>query len=447
MLDFILNRKLAKARKQGKEWLQLARKVDHFRRDVLSAGDLAELRAQQAALAAAIKAPDASPETIGAAVEPLEQRLRQVGGSHYPRGFVTEYVDLIVVGAIVAVGIRTFFLQPFKIPTNSMYPTYNGLTAEVYVEDERPSLPERVLRIAQLGAGNRTISGEPGEELILPIETVAAIQRAGASGRGHFPDQLALELGSRNRVFLAEGQVRNAPGMRFLVLPGPAAFYRFIVGDEEIELKVPADFPMKDVLAQILERAGEGAYLARNEFGYPYVLHTGLRVPEDGGPVLSFDILTGDMLFVDRFTYHFRRPQVGEPFVFNTTDIRTMSAGERGKYYIKRIGGSPGDTLQVVDGNVLKGGDLLRNGEPADASEVFVRNAQQTGDYEGYGTGDGRYSLARPLQLPENAWFALGDNSDESADSREWGYVPEDAIVGRAVFIYYPFSHRWGPSE
>ncbi|GBL24108.1 hypothetical protein EMGBS6_08930 [Opitutia bacterium] len=57
---------------------------------------------------------------------------------------------MVVMAAIVAGSIRSFFLQPFKIPTNSMWPTYNGMTAEVRAADEPvPSLPVRLLEKVQ----------------------------------------------------------------------------------------------------------------------------------------------------------------------------------------------------------------------------------------------------------------------------------------------------------
>jgi signal peptidase I len=49
--------------------------------------------------------------------------------------------------------------------------------------------------------------------------------------------------------------------------------------------------------------------------------------------------------------------------------------------------------------------------------------------------------------IPEGTYVALGDNSANSADSRYWGYVPEKAVIGKAIFIYYPFTKRWGVAE
>jgi signal peptidase I len=48
------------------------------------------------------------------------------------------------------------------------------------------------------------------------------------------------------------------------------------------------------------------------------------------------------------------------------------------------------------------------------------------------------------VTLPEPRYFALGDNSNNSADSRYWGYVPAADVVGKPLVIYYPFTRRWG---
>lgn len=440
-MGFFRDSALKKARKQAKEWLQLARKIEHFRCDLMSESELAELREAQAELATENRRSEASSQSIQTCVERLEKILRRCGGSFYPRGFIAENVDMIVVAAIVAIGIRSFFLQPFKIPTNSMYPTYNGLTTEVYFGDERPAAPVRVARIGLLGAGHRTVEGEVGQELILPLLDRDGIMASRGTGRGAIQEERLLRQ-ANSYLFLAEEEARNAARMRFVVLPGPAAFYKFIVGDELVTVSVPSDFSMHHVVEEIIREAGPNLRLERNQFGFPYVLRTGIRVPDGGDPVLSFDIKSGDMLFVDRFSYHFRPPHLGEPFVFVTSEITGMDPGERGKYYIKRVGGTPGDTLQV------RGPGLFVNGEPATGARAFERNAAREGAYEGYLPGPpSRYPLDAPLQIPEESYFALGDNSDESSDSRFWGHVPESALVGKAVFIYYPFSSRWGLAE
>ncbi len=67
--------------------------------------------------------------------------------------------------------------------------------------------------------------------------------------------------------------------------------------------------------------------------------------------------------------------------------------------------------------------------------------------YRGYSNPPSALYLTEPsdtFTLPEKTYFALGDNSYQSFDSRYWGIVPEQNIAGRGLFVYWPFSKRWG---
>ena len=110
------------------------------------------------------------------------------------------------------------------------------------------------------------------------------------------------------------------------------------------------------------------------------------------------------------------------------------------KYYIKRLAGKEGETLEIKDHT------LLADGAPRDEVAVFELNAAPDGESVGH-KNVRRLGVGATMQLPEDSFVALGDNSANSADSRYWGYVPKESVVGRAIFIYYPFTHRWGPSK
>lgn len=92
--------------------------------------------------------------------------------------------------------------------------------------------------------------------------------------------------------------------------------------------------------------------------------------------------------------------------------------------YIKRIVGLPGDEVEIKDGV------LLINGEEID--EAYLA-----------GTMDGSFG---PVVVPENQLFVLGDNRNNSNDSRAWGFVPVENVKGRAIVRFYPF-HRFGTLE
>ena len=79
-------------------------------------------------------------------------------------------------------------------------------------------------------------------------------------------------------------------------------------------------------------------------------------------------------------------------------------------------------------------------------------NARRVFPYGGYlnkEARDGASYLFRgqPVVVPPNRFLALGDNSGNSEDSRYWGFVPAMDVVGRPLFIYYPFTSRWGPAK
>jgi len=167
--------------------------------------------------------------------------------------------------------------------------------------------------------------------------------------------------------------------------------------------------------------------------------------------VLAFDILTGDQLFVDRFSYHFVRPQVGQGFVFRTDNIdspymkdgRTLEQIQQ--YYIKRLVGVPGDTLEVREPA------LFRNGQPITGSVAFDANAHRLGEYGGYSNSivndPGYLKPGEQMKVPPHKFFAMGDNSANSQDGRYWGFVPAKDVVGRPLFVYFPFTRHWGPAK
>ena len=432
-----MSRDMKKLRKKADETLRLAEKIDNYRNDILAPAQVERLRAEYTALAAARRDRNAEPAALRDGIQRLESVMAETGGSFYERRSLTDNVEMLLMIAIFAIGVRTFFFQPFKIPTNSMYPTYNGMTHEVFQEGETPGALASALRFVAWGSVNYSLDAAATGRVLIPV---------GMDSAGNFhavPSPVA--------------------GRKWLLFPTTKARFTFYTGarwinrGDSIELvsgtPVHVDVPW--------EFASQFSKILRDRFGSetegritPIRIQgqerTGLAfIPEEefesGETFLSFAILTGDQLIVDRISYHFVRPNPGAPFVFRTDKIPAIGQGNEGKYYIKRIAGVPGDQLAIEPPG------LLRNGEPADAARAFVLNAEQAGEYEGYTTGEpGMSYLRRPgaeLGVPDNSYVALGDNSDESQDSRYWGFVPEESIIGRAVFIYYPFTKRWGPAR
>jgi signal peptidase I len=83
---------------------------------------------------------------------------------------------------------------------------------------------------------------------------------------------------------------------------------------------------------------------------------------EKGDPIFQGYLTSGDLVLVDKVSYHFRQPKRGESFVFDTRDIDTdgpdrMSSQAKGDHYIKRLSGVPGDTIQIDEPNLYINGD------------------------------------------------------------------------------------------
>ena len=91
-------------------------------------------------------------------------------------------------------------------------------------------------------------------------------------------------------------------------------------------------------------------------------------------------------------------------------------------------------------------GQLYRNGRPITGAAAFGKNSRKDGLYPGY-TASGLLDFGQVVHVPAQSYFAMGDNSPKSKDSRYWGFVPEKEVVGRPIFIYYPLTSRWGPAK
>ena len=153
---------------------------------------------------------------------------------------------------------------------------------------------------------------------------------------------------------------------------------------------------------------------------------------------------TGDHVFVERFSLFFREFKRGDVIVFNTENITSPTQPLGGYYYIKRLVGLPGDTLQISD-NILM---IRPRGEkefrPAwEFSPAFNKVYSLKGGYQGH-KADGLLSLGGELTVPEGHFFAMGDNTNFSLDGRNWGFIPRRNMVGLAVMIFWPVSRRWG---
>ena len=323
---------------------------------------------------------------------------------------VGEGMETFLLILVVVVVIRTFFLLPSAIPSGSMQPTLYGVT----VADRRDDAAFR-----------------------MPGRWRAWIERF-CHGRIYY-----------HVVARAPGRLEavRPPESRWSWLPLPLfRVQRFRVGDAWYRIPAPP-----------------GEWAAKSRAG---VADAGLflrlagvdpeRVYQTGEVILQAVLQAGDRVLVDRLTYQFRRPRRGEIVVFRPRNVPGLKTDT---FYLKRLVGLPGERIRISDDR-----RLWINGRPLDPNTPPFRRVfsfhgpPRPGRYAGYlnerqarryWPGLRGLSPFFPTgrverRIPNDAVALLGDNTMESSDSRQWGWVPERDLVGRVLWVYWPCGGRWG---
>jgi signal peptidase I len=125
-------------------------------------------------------------------------------------------------------------------------------------------------------------------------------------------------------------------------------------------------------------------------------------------------LYAGNFVFVNKLAYRLGEPQRGDIIVFRYPPDPDQVP------YIKRVIGLPGDTVNI------SGGKVYINGQELIEPYIFVQTHY----------GD-------EWLVPENQLFVMGDNRNNSSDSRSWGFVPLEHVIGKAEVIYWP-PEQWG---
>jgi signal peptidase I len=175
-------------------------------------------------------------------------------------------------------------------------------------------------------------------------------------------------------------------------------------------------------------------------------------------------LLIGDHVFVNRIQFApksswvgpilpYRQIKRGDIFVF-------LSPVEPGLYVVKRVMGIPGDHIHLRDGVVYRNGEKLEEPyvihNPNDSYNPYRDNFPAVPPSEFNGVNpDWALTMPQHIQgedivVPENSYFGMGDNRDVSLDSRYWGFVPKENVIGRPMFIYWSFEtppNQWEQKE
>lgn len=139
------------------------------------------------------------------------------------------------------------------------------------------------------------------------------------------------------------------------------------------------------------------------------------------GTSMDDSFANGEFLFADKVSYRMHNPERGDVIIFKFSESAD---------YIKRIIGLPGDKIMLHDGFVYLNGTKM-------IETAYIKNGAYT-------FGMSFLSNDKTITVPKGEYFVLGDNREESSDSRQWGYVSRDVIEGKAWCIYWPLNKVGG---
>lgn len=169
----------------------------------------------------------------------------------------------------------------------------------------------------------------------------------------------------------------------------------------------------------------------------------------NAGPSPSGEIHTDtvhDHIFVNKMIYRLREPQRGDVIVFRAPKNADMEAINRGRepqenVLIKRLVAIPGDTVEIKNGAVYINGEKQnepvadKSGNPPPGAPYAIKEAMRETEPE-----SAHYGVGEPLKLGPDELFVMGDNRNDSNDSRYWGILKRDRVMGKAMFIFLPVN-------
>ncbi|RME91200.1 MAG: signal peptidase I [Verrucomicrobia bacterium] len=383
-------------------WRQ-TRRLGRHRWDLLDRDVQDELRRRLDQLHAALRS-RASEPALEAAVQGVE-RFRACHLAPPRRRFLNEAWENVLLITLAILVLRAFFLLPSEIPSGSMQPTLWGVT----VVDRREDPLFRV-----------------------PTGWRAWVERW-LFGRTYW-QVTAVRPGLLEEVAPVEpGSLWRLPRLRFRV------------GGVWYSLPAPSQWPASPFRDLPDEQAA--LFLAGLRPGHWY---------KQGEPIIRAVLQAGDHVLIDRFSYHWRRPKRGEIVVFRSGGLEGL---EDDTYYLKRLVGLPGERMRIGDDrHVWIDGRRLDRETPGFEKLYDFRGPPRPSVYSGHlNARTGRRYFPRwrwrmpwfpdgntEVRIPAGHYVLLGDNTVESLDSRHFGPVAAERIVGRVWLVYWPWGTRLG---
>lgn len=153
------------------------------------------------------------------------------------------------------------------------------------------------------------------------------------------------------------------------------------------------------------------------------------------GASMSPNFASKDYLIVDEISYRFSTPQRGDVIVFDASFVKDLSGKYNylGQKFIKRVIGLPGETVNILDGQV----EVIKDGKTVVLDEKYLPSDLKTYGYDGY-----TFSfMPESVTLKSDQYFVMGDNRSGSYDSRMWGVVSKEYIIGKAFLRVLPITN------
>ncbi len=313
----------------------------------------------------------------------------------YPHASWRENVEVLLVAIAVAMAIRTFFLQPFKIPTGSMQPTLYGITHQSFRNQPEVKFP---------------------------------------GGMDEFVDSWFRGVTYYHVVCEEDGELRGIEPVErilpFIPKIGSLQRQRFQVGSKAYTVYFPPD--------QLFGGVNRGGLFPGQRF----------RKGED---IIKLKVISGDHLFVDRLSYNFRRPERGEIIVFETKGIPTLPQDQ---FYIKRMVAMGGERVRLGDDRHLRINEQRLDASTPRFENVYhltgpPRDSEFSGHVNEKVARDNNRTLAplfedekQEFRVRPKHYIVMGDNTMNSLDSRAWGDFPQENVIGKSAFVYWPFMSQ-----
>jgi signal peptidase I len=315
----------------------------------------------------------------------------------YPNAAWRENIEVLLVALAVAMGIRTFFLQPFKIPTGSMQPTLFGVTSENLLQNPGFKRPTGWGAIKEWFGGVSYV----------------------------------------HKVASSDGELITVnPPVRFLIFN---LWQTLVVGDQTYFLWFPPDY-------------GEQTLEQRASLQYRQSFHKGEEI-------VNLRVVAGDHLFVDRITYNFEPPTRGEIIVFATKGIDRLRQDQFYIKRLVALGNEHvqigDDRHLIINGHRLDASTPhFQNVYSFDPRQP-PRESHYSGHvnekvkrqyYPQYGGMLAEYfpDERAVYTVQPDHYMVMGDNTMNSLDSRAWGDFPATNVIGRSFFVYWPITDRFG---